>query len=233
MSNRRCSVDGCRGWAFQNGLCCQHKKETKDEILEKKFAERNDEIGMSSVLYPMQWLDWFRQWRQCGSAPTDFKLLTLFTQSDGITKWQQTTQSFGPGSTWKVTSASLKPFGTQARDLPQTSPHPQLIIVMGGQFTFWASDHSFQVGSPGSLFFLTDTWGQGHTFAAQADQNLYLSIEVSSSTLCSSSPSDSSASSNSSNSDTFSSSSSPSASSSFSTSSPTTDPDPTTTSTFS
>jgi len=245
MSNRRCSVDGCRGWAFQNGLCRQHKKETKEEekekpvILPKSMNEKNDEILETKFdLYPMQWLDWFRQWRREGSTPTTFPLRTLIAQPGaGVSKWQHTNPSFGPGSsTWRVNSAILEPFGKVPRSLTSApSECAQLIIVIGGLFTIWATDSSNgETGYPGSWYLLTDTWGQGHTFAAEADENLWLRILLSSSTLvsvssCSSSPSDSSASSNS---DPLSS-SSPSPSSSFSTSNPTTDPDPTTTSTSS
>jgi len=254
--SRKCSVDGCQRWAFENGLCCLHKKETQaieekkeksvilhksvmnekkypDETLEKKFDERNDQISTSSVLFPMQWLDWFRKWRE-GNGSNDYSLETLCpvtSDPNSPTAWQVTDIPLVSSShTWTNASVILEVFGRVNRPSTNTkSPHRQLIIVLAGKFNIYASDSNFKPGTPGTIFLLTDTTGQGHSYETTTETNSWMRILLSSTPVsgssCSSSFSDSC---DSENSDAFSS-SSPS-SSSFTTSSPTTDPDPTTTS---
>jgi len=238
MSNRS-SVDGRRWVKKETKKNLQNRGESEqkninktDEILEKKFAERNDQISMSSALFPMQWLDWFRK---CREGDTDFPIPTLNASTSdprSPSTWQETKIQLSHPLT--VNSAILESFPYIALRGPNAcSPHRQLVIVLAGIFTIFPSDSTGgKNGTPGTIFLLNDTTGLGHSYTTGAQPNIWVRILLSSTSVssCSSSSSDSCAS-DSYNSDACSS-SSPSSSSSFTTtSSPTTDPDPTTTST--
>ena len=104
---------------------------------------------------------------------TTFTRVVLFTDTDGRARFREEPIPLDQGTPQSQLSALMASGGYQLRHSPvgfrsqfHVSPHPQWVIILGGQMEIGLQDGTSRVFSPGQHFYSTDMLPEGATFDA-------------------------------------------------------------------